>query len=232
MSKPQRPWWRSNTSPQTSNRPGLTTTSPPKERGFSSGTLTWDARHGVAHHHVSRDTRRITSLQAQTNASTAASLRVAEHTKAVAHATLQELSLQADSLGRTKASLQTAEHGVEESEKTLATIQKWYGCFSFPSCFPRSASRRSNELRTPTPTRETALLNRTTSTALVTLSSKTEKEEDTATAAISNALDYLQQASNQMGEHLDEQTRTIDDVAVRSEKLNARISNAERSAGR
>ena len=57
-------------------------------------------------------------------------------------------------------------------------------------------------------------------------------EEDTATAAISNALDYLQQASNQMGEHLDEQTRTIDDVAVRSEKLNVRISNAERSAGR
>ena len=50
-------------------------------------------------------------------------------------------------------------------------------------------------------------------------------------AALSDAMDTLRRASQAMGEKLDEQTRTVDDVGSRAAALRARLARAESKSG-
>ena len=248
MSEPPRVWWRGSVS----SRPAKRTTeprSPPKQPLGVSSALTWETRHVS----VSRDSRRVDALQRHIETSTDASLRIAERTSAVAQATLQELSQQSLGLERASKSLETAEKGVEESEDTLAALNRKCGCFAFPgvtACFPaRRASRfRVSETQTNVEALETYRSSTsqpklrktkggfslkkapggTKGTALVVEKNPIKAQTDLKSNAIDSALEYLHQASTQMGEHLDAQHKTIDDVATRSENLNDRLARAER----
>ena len=173
---------------------------------------------------MSRDSRRVDALQRHIETSTDASLRIAERTSAVAQATLQELSQQSLGLERASKSLETAEKGVEESEDTMAALNRKCGCFAFPgvtACFPaRRASRfRVSETQTNVEALETYRSSTsqpklrktkggfslkkapggTKGTALVVEKNPIKAQTDLKSNAIDSALEYLHQASGNRG---------------------------------
>jgi hypothetical protein len=204
--------------------------------------------------HVPRATtsRRVAALRERTLASTAASLRVAEHTEFVAGATLRELDAQSESLERTRKNLDDAEKSAEEGERTLDEMRACgVSCFSLRGLF-RSSRRTPPDAATPNLagaesrgdiadardelSRRAAAkrkTNQTTTTTTTTTlrSNETVSSKDDAiganAVALSFSLDALRRASEAMGEKLDEQTRTVDDVASRSLSLRAKLARAE-----
>jgi hypothetical protein len=206
--------------------------------------------------HVPRATtsRRVAALRERTLASTAASLRVAEHTEFVAGATLRELDAQSESLERTRKNLDDAEKSAEEGERTLDEIHACgVSCFSLRGLF-RSSRRTPPDAATPNlagaesrgdvadardelsrraaakrKTNQTRT--RTTTTTTTLRSNETVSSKDDAiganAVALSFSLDALRRASEAMGEKLDEQTRTVDDVASRSLSLRSKLARAE-----
>jgi hypothetical protein len=206
--------------------------------------------------HVPRATtsRRVAALRERTLASTAASLRVAEHTEFVAGATLRELDAQSESLERTRKNLDDAEKSAEEGERTLDEMRACgVSCFSLRGLF-RSSRRTPPDAATPNlagaesrgdvadardelsrraaakrKTNQTRT--RTTTTTTTLRSNETVSSKDDAiganAVALSFSLDALRRASEAMGEKLDEQTRTVDDVASRSLSLRAKLARAE-----
>jgi hypothetical protein len=204
--------------------------------------------------HVPRATtsRRVAALRERTLASTAASLRVAEHTEFVAGATLRELDAQSESLERTRKNLDDAEKSAEEGERTLDEIHACgVSCFSLRGLF-RSSRRTPPDAATPNLagaesrgdvadardelSRRAAAkrkTNQTTTTTTTTTlrSNETVSSKDDAiganAVALSFSLDALRRASEAMGEKLDEQTRTVDDVASRSLSLRSKLARAE-----
>ena len=113
---------------------------------FSYGT------HGVPHAPRGETSRRVAALRERTLASTAASLRVAEHTERVAGATLRELDAQSESLERTRKNLDDAEKSAEEGERTLDEMRACgVSCFSL-----RGESFGLREEHLPTPRRRTS----------------------------------------------------------------------------
>jgi hypothetical protein len=204
--------------------------------------------------HVPRATtsRRVAALRERTLASTAASLRVAEHTEFVAGATLRELDAQSESLERTRKNLDDAEKSAEEGERTLDEIHACgVSCFSLRGLF-RSSRRTPPDAATPNLARAESRgdvadardelsrraaakrkTNQTTTTTTTTTlrSNETVSSKDDAiganAVALSFSLDALRRASEAMGEKLDEQTRTVDDVASRSLSLRAKLARAE-----
>ena len=197
---------------------------------------------------------RVAALRERTLASTCAALRVAEQTERVAGATLRELDAQSQSLERTRKSLEEAEKGAEEGERVLDEMR---GCFSVRiACFSFVRSRGRSRPRTdPEPnggvadeTRVTRVEsrdeNRTTAATTTTsrdsrptsegppvsvqeIASHTDDAIRTNATALSGAMDSLRIASEAMGEKLDEQTRTVDDVGARAAALRARLARAE-----
>ena len=195
---------------------------------------------------------RVAALRERTLASTCAALRVAEQTERVAGATLRELDAQSQSLERTRKSLEEAEKGAEEGERVLDEMR---GCFSVRiACFSFVRSRGRSRPRTdPEPrgyvadeTRvESRDENRTTAAATTTtarafrptsegpsvsvqeIASHTDDAIRTNATALSGAMDSLRIASEAMGEKLDEQTRTVDDVGARAAALRVRLARAE-----
>ena len=203
--------------------------------------------------HVPRGetSRRVAALRERTLASTAASLRVAEHTERVAGATLRELDAQSESLERTRKNLDDAEKSAEEGERTLDEMRACgVSCFSLRGLF-RSSRRTPPDAATPNLagaesrgdiadardelSRRAAAkrkTNQTTTTRTTTLrSNETVSSKDDAiganAVALSFSLDALRRASEAMGEKLDEQTRTVDDVASRSLSLRSKLARAE-----
>jgi hypothetical protein len=206
--------------------------------------------------HVPRATtsRRVAALRERTLASTAASLRVAEHTEFVAGATLRELDAQSESLERTRKNLDDAEKSAEEGERTLDEMRACgVSCFSLRGLF-RSSRRTPPDAATPNlagaesrgdvadardelsrraaAKRKTNQTTTTTTTTTTTLrSNETVSSKDDAiganAVALSFSLDALRRASEAMGEKLDEQTRTVDDVASRSLSLRSKLARAE-----
>jgi hypothetical protein len=204
--------------------------------------------------HVPRATtsRRVAALRERTLASTAASLRVAEHTEFVAGATLRELDAQSESLERTRKNLDDAEKSAEEGERTLDEMRACgVSCFSLRGLF-RSSRRTPPDAATPNLARAESRgdvadardelsrraaakrkTNQTTTTTTTTTlrSNETVSSKDDAiganAVALSFSLDALRRASEAMGEKLDEQTRTVDDVASRSLSLRAKLARAE-----
>jgi hypothetical protein len=204
--------------------------------------------------HVPRATtsRRVAALRERTLASTAASLRVAEHTEFVAGATLRELDAQSESLERTRKNLDDAEKSAEEGERTLDEIHACgVSCFSLRGLF-RSSRRTPPDAATPNLARAESRgdvadardelsrraaakrkTNQTTTTTTTTTlrSNETVSSKDDAiganAVALSFSLDALRRASEAMGEKLDEQTRTVDDVASRSLSLRSKLARAE-----
>jgi hypothetical protein len=204
--------------------------------------------------HVPRATtsRRVAALRERTLASTAASLRVAEHTEFVAGATLRELDAQSESLERTRKNLDDAEKSAEEGERTLDEMRACgVSCFSLRGLF-RSSRRTPPDAATPNLagaesrgdvadardelSRRAAAkrkTNQTTTTTTTTTlrSNETVSSKDDAiganAVALSFSLDALRRASEAMGEKLDEQTRTVDDVASRSLSLRSKLARAE-----
>ena len=196
---------------------------------------------------------RVAALRERTLASTCAALRVAEQTERVAGATLRELDAQSQSLERTRKSLEEAEKGAEEGERVLDEMR---GCFSVRiACFSFVRSRGRSRPRTdPEPlggvadeTRVTRVESRdeNRTTAATTTTSRdsrptsegpsvsvqeiasTDDAIRTNATALSGAMDSLRIASEAMGEKLDEQTRTVDDVGARAAALRARLARAE-----
>ena len=196
---------------------------------------------------------RVAALRERTLASTCAALRVAEQTERVAGATLRELDAQSQSLERTRKSLEEAEKGAEEGERVLDEMR---GCFSVRiACFSFVRSRGRSRPRTDPEPRggvadETSVEsrdeNRTTAAATTTtarasrqtfsegpvsrnqeIASHTDDAIRTNATALSGAMDSLRIASEAMGEKLDEQTRTVDDVGARAAALRARLARAE-----
>ena len=206
--------------------------------------------------HVPRGetSRRVAALRERTLASTAASLRVAEHTEFVAGATLRELDAQSESLERTRKNLDDAEKSAEEGERTLDEMRACgVSCFSLRGLF-RSSRRTPPDAATPNlagaesrgdvadatdelsrraaakrKTNQTRT--RTTTTTTTLRSNETVSSKDDAiganAVALSFSLDALRRASEAMGEKLDEQTRTVDDVASRSLSLRSKLARAE-----
>lgn len=192
---------------------------------------------------------RVAALRERTLASTCAALRVAEQTERVAGATLRELDAQSQSLERTRKSLEEAEKGAEEGERVLDEMR---GCFSVRiSCFSFVRSRGRSPRMDPEPRGgvadeprvESRDENRTTTAATTTASrasrptsegpvsvqeiASTDDAIRTNATALSGAMDSLRIASEAMGEKLDEQTRTVDDVGARAAALRARLARAE-----
>jgi hypothetical protein len=81
-----------------------------------------------------------------------------------------------------------------------------------------AAKRKTNQTTTTTTT--------TTLRSNETVSSKDDAIGANA-VALSFSLDALRRASEAMGEKLDEQTRTVDDVASRSLSLRSKLARAE-----
>jgi len=197
---------------------------------------------------------RVAALRERTLASTCAALRVAEQTERVAGATLRELDAQSQSLERTRKSLEEAEKGAEEGERVLDEMR---GCFSVRiSCFSFVRSRGRSPRMDPEPRGgvadeprvESRDENRTTTAATTTAATTTASRASRPTSegpvsvqeiastddairtnatALSGAMDSLRIASEAMGEKLDEQTRTVDDVGARAAALRARLARAE-----
>ena len=200
---------------------------------------------------------RVAALRERTLASTCAALRVAEQTERVAGATLRELDAQSQSLERTRKSLEEAEKGAEEGERVLDEMRGCFSvriaCFSFVRSRGRSRPRTDPEPRgyVADETRvESRDENRTTAAATTTaattttsrasrptsyegpvsvqeIASHTDDAIRTNATALSGAMDSLRIASEAMGEKLDEQTRTVDDVGARAAALRARLARAE-----
>ena len=82
-----------------------------------------------------------------------------------------------------------------------------------------AAKRKTNQTTTATSTTTTLRSNET-------VSSKDDAIGANA-VALSFSLDALRRASEAMGEKLDEQTRTVDDVASRSTSLRSKLARAE-----
>jgi len=239
--------WRRESRGSTEPRPDARPSSrdPPR---FSYGT------HGVRHVPRGETSRRVAALRERTLASTAASLRVAEHTERVAGATLRELDAQSESLERTRKNLDDAEKSAEEGERTLDEMRACgVSCFALRGLF-RSSRRTPPDAATPNlagaesrgdvadardelsrraaAKRKTNQTTRTTTTTTTTLrSTETVSSKDDAiganAVALSFSLDALRRASEAMGEKLDEQTRTVDDVASRSLSLRSKLARAE-----
>ena len=181
-------------------------------------------------------------------------MRVAEHTERVAGATLRELDAQSESLERTRKNLDDAEKSAEEGERTLDEMRACgVSCFSLRGLF-RSSRRTPPDAATPNlagaesrgdiadardelsrraaakrKTNQTTTTTRTTTTlrSNETVSSKDDDEIGANAVALSFSLDALRRASEAMGEKLDEQTRTVDDVASRSLSLRSKLARAE-----
>ena len=176
---------------------------------------------------------------------------MAEHTERVAGATLRELDAQSESLERTRKNLDDAEKSAEEGERTLDEMRACgVSCFSLRGLF-RSSRRTPPDAATPNLagaesrgdiadatdelSRRAAAkkkTNQTTTTTTTTLrSNETVSSKDDAiganAVALSFSLDALRRASEAMGEKLDEQTRTVDDVASRSSSLRSKLARAE-----
>jgi hypothetical protein len=177
---------------------------------------------------------------------------VAEHTERVAGATLRELDAQSESLERTRKNLDDAEKSAEEGERTLDEMRACgVSCFSLRGLF-RSSRRTPPDAATPNLagaesrgdvadardelSRRAAAkrkTNQTTTTTTTTTlrSNETVSSKDDAiganAVALSFSLDALRRASEAMGEKLDEQTRTVDDVASRSLSLRSKLARAE-----
>ena len=239
--------WRRQSRGSTELRPDARPSSRDPLR-FSYGT------HGVRHVPRGETSRRVAALRERTLASTAASLRVAEHTERVAGATLRELDAQSESLERTRKNLDDAEKSAEEGERTLDEMRACgVSCFSLRGLF-RSSRRTPPDAATPNlagaesrgdvadatdelsrraaakrKTNQTTTTTKTTTTTL--RSNETVSSKDDAiganAVALSVSLDALRRASEAMGEKLDEQTRTVDDVASRSLSLRAKLARAE-----
>ena len=182
-------------------------------------------------------------------------MRVAEHTERVAGATLRELDAQSESLERTRKNLDDAEKSAEEGERTLDEMRACgVSCFSLRGLFRSSrrtppdaatpnlagaesrgdiadardelsrraaAKRMTNQTTTATSTRPPTLRSNET------VSSKENLAIGANAVALSFSLDALRRASEAMGEKLDEQTRTVDDVASRSTSLRSKLARAE-----
>lgn len=181
-------------------------------------------------------------------------MRVAEHTERVAGATLRELDAQSESLERTRKNLDDAEKSAEEGERTLDEMRACgVSCFSLRGLFRssrrtppdaatpnlagaesrgdiadardelsrRAAERKTNQTTTATSTRPPTLRSNET------VSSKENLAIGANAVALSFSLDALRRASEAMGEKLDEQTRTVDDVASRSTSLRSKLARAE-----
>ena len=84
----------------------------------------------------------------------------------------------------------------------------------------RAAERKTNQTTTATSTTTTLRSNET-------VSSKENLAIGANAVALSFSLDALRRASEAMGEKLDEQTRTVDDVASRSTSLRSKLARAE-----
>ena len=183
-------------------------------------------------------------------------MRVAEHTERVAGATLRELDAQSESLERTRKNLDDAEKSAEEGERTLDEMRACgVSCFSLRGLFRSSRrtppdaatpnrfgaraesrgdvadardelSRRAAAKRKTNQTRTTTTRTTTTLRSNETVSSKDDAIGANA-VALSFSLDALRRASEAMGEKLDEQTRTVDDVASRSLSLRSKLARAE-----
>ena len=200
---------------------------------------------------------RVAALRERTLSSTCAALRVAEQTERVAGATLRELDAQSQSLERTRKSLEEAEKGAEEGERVLDEMRGCFSvrfsCFSFvrsrgrsPRTDPEPRWGVADETRV-----ESRDENRTTAAATTTaattttarasrptfsegpvsrvqeIASTTDDAIRTNATALSGAMDSLRIASEAMGEKLDEQTRTVDDVGARAAALRVRLARAE-----
>ena len=199
---------------------------------------------------------RVAALRERTLASTCAALRVAEQTERVAGATLRELDAQSQSLERTRKSLEEAEKGAEEGERVLDEMRGCFSvrfsCFSFVRSRGRSRPRTDPEPRgyVADETRvESRDENRTTTAATTAAATTTAARASRPTSyegpvsvqeiastddairtnatALSGAMDSLRIASEAMGEKLDEQTRTVDDVGARAAALRVRLARAE-----
>ena len=196
---------------------------------------------------------RVAALRERTLASTCAALRVAEQTERVAGATLRELDAQSLSLERTRKSLEEAEKGAEESERVLDEMRGCFSvrfsCFSFvrsrgrsPRTDPEPRGGVADETRDERETRETresdddggagggvarAFAQPQKDRPSVQEIASTDDAIRTNAAALSGAMDSLRIASEAMGEKLDEQTRTVDDVGARAAALRARLARAE-----
>lgn len=223
----------------------------PSSRDPRSSSSPAHGTHEIPHVPRGETSRRVAALRERTLASTAASLRVAEHTEFVAGATLRELDAQSESLERTRKNLDDAEKSAEEGERTLDEMRAcgvW--CFSLRGLFRSSrrtppdaatsnlagaesrgdvADARDELSRRAAAKRKT---NQTTTTTTTTLrSNETVSSKDDAiganAVALSFSLDALRRASEAMGEKLDEQTRTVDDVASRSLSLRSKLARAE-----
>ena len=241
---------RGSTEPRPDARPS--SRDPPR---FSYGT------HGVRHVPRGETSRRVAALRERTLASTAASLRVAEHTERVAGATLRELDAQSESLERTRKNLDDAEKSAEEGERTLDEMRACgVSCFSLRGLF-RSSRRTPPDAATPNLagaesrgdiadardmygqtvsrlSRRAAAKRKTNQTTTATSTTTTLRSNETVSSkenlaiganavALSFSLDALRRASEAMGEKLDEQTRTVDDVASRSTSLRSKLARAE-----
>jgi hypothetical protein len=238
--------WRRESRGSTEPRPDARPSSrdPPR---FSYGT------HGVRHVPRGETSRRVAALRERTLASTAASLRVAEHTERVAGATLRELDAQSESLERTRKNLDDAEKSAEEGERTLDEMRACgVSCFSLRGLF-RSSRRTPPDAATPNLagaesrgdiadardelSRRAAAKRKTNQTTTATSTTTTLRSNETVSSkddaiganavALSFSLDALRRASEAMGEKLDEQTRTVDDVASRSLSLRSKLARAE-----
>ena len=238
--------WRRESRGSTEPRPDARPSSrdPPRfSYSLAHGT------HGVPHAPRGETSRRVAALRERTLASTAASLRVAEQTERVAGATLRELDAQSESLERTRKNLDDAEKSAEEGERTLDEMRACgVSCFSLRGLF-RSSRRTPPDAATPNLagaesrgnvadardelSRRAALdakKNQTTTTLRsneAVSSTKAVSSIGANAVALSLSLDALQRASEAMGEKLDEQTRTVDEVATRSLSLRSKLARAE-----
>ena len=238
--------WRRESRGSTEPRPDARPSSRDPPRCSSSPA---HGTHGVPHAPRGETSRRVAALRERTLASTAASLRVAEQTERVAGATLRELDAQSESLERTRKNLDDAEKSAEEGERTLDEMRACgVSCFSLRGLF-RSSRRTPPDAATPNLagaesrgnvadardelSRRAALdakKNQTTTTLRsneAVSSTKAVSSIGANAVALSLSLDALQRASEAMGEKLDEQTRTVDEVASRSLSLRSKLARAE-----
>lgn len=176
-------------------------------------------------------------------------MRVAEQTERVAGATLRELDAQSESLERTRKNLDDAEKSAEEGERTLDEMRACgVSCFSLRGLF-RSSRRTPPDAATPNLagaesrgnvadardelSRRAALDAKKNQTTTTLRSNEAVSSTEVVSSiganavALSLSLDALQRASEAMGEKLDEQTRTVDEVASRSLSLRSKLARAE-----
>ena len=142
FSSPWRRESRGSTEPRPNSRPS-SRDNPRLSYSPAQGT------HEIPHVPRATTSRRVAALRERTLASTAASLRVAEHTERVAGATLRELDAQSESLERTRKNLDDAEKSAEEGERTLDEMRACgVSCFSLRGLF-RSSRRTPPDAATP-----------------------------------------------------------------------------------